>query len=157
MSSIKPPTPYDQLLLARSYAVDHWVIPALTALCTKETPVTLKEAREMCIEDVVLVATVREDICNRMFLVGEADPDEVAGLIQLVQADMLSDTGGDNFSLPRVKSGSTTQEPSLAEGMTFGTSAEVGMCRKKAVSSTKGDEGHGSDEDVVCPCNFTHR
>ncbi|KAH9976126.1 hypothetical protein BGW80DRAFT_1119761, partial [Lactifluus volemus] len=62
LSSIEPPTPFDQLLLARAYAVDSWVLPALSALCTRAMPVTLKEARQLNIEDVVLVATVRENI-----------------------------------------------------------------------------------------------
>ncbi|KAI0246633.1 hypothetical protein BJV78DRAFT_102259 [Lactifluus subvellereus] len=44
MKSIKPPTPYDQLLLTCAYAVDNWVLPALSALCTRAMPVTLKEA-----------------------------------------------------------------------------------------------------------------
>ena len=62
LKSIKPPTPYDWLLLARKYAVDHWVIPALTALCERAEPLSLDEARGMNLEDVVLVATIREDI-----------------------------------------------------------------------------------------------
>jgi hypothetical protein len=64
LASINPPTPYDRLLLARAYSVDHWVIPALCALCERTAPLSLDEARNMKIEDVVLVATVREDIHN---------------------------------------------------------------------------------------------
>ena len=44
------------------YSVDHWVVPALSALCERTTPLTLSEARQMDIEDVVIVSTVREDI-----------------------------------------------------------------------------------------------
>jgi len=44
------------------YSVDHWVVPALSALCERTTPLTLSEAQQMNIEDVVLVSTVREDI-----------------------------------------------------------------------------------------------
>jgi len=62
LASIKPPTPYDRLILARTYSVDHWVVPALSALCERTAPLTLFEARQMDIEDVVLVASVREDI-----------------------------------------------------------------------------------------------
>jgi len=62
LGSIKPPTPHDRLLLARTYSVDDWVIPALSALCERTTPLSLSEARQMSIEDVVLVSTVREDI-----------------------------------------------------------------------------------------------
>ena len=62
LSSINPPTAHDRLLLARTYSVDDWVIPALSALCERSTPLSLSEARQMSIEDVVLVSTVREDI-----------------------------------------------------------------------------------------------
>ncbi|KAH9067669.1 hypothetical protein EDB87DRAFT_1531281, partial [Lactarius vividus] len=58
--SIKPPTAFDQLLLARTYAVDRWIVPALTALCERTASLSLDEARGMSVEDVVLVATVRE-------------------------------------------------------------------------------------------------
>ena len=47
------------------YSVDHWVVPALSALCERATPLTLSEAQQMNIEDVVLVSTVREDIRGR--------------------------------------------------------------------------------------------
>ncbi|KAH9067684.1 hypothetical protein EDB87DRAFT_1544734, partial [Lactarius vividus] len=59
---INPPTPYDRLVLARTYAVDDWILPALTALCERKAPLSLDEARGMSMEDVVLVASVREDI-----------------------------------------------------------------------------------------------
>ncbi len=64
LRSVNPPTPCDQLLLARTYGIDHWVLPALSALCERTAPISLNEARQMRIEDVVLVATVREDIRN---------------------------------------------------------------------------------------------
>ena len=62
LGSINPPTAHDRLLLARTYSVDDWVIPALSALCERATPLSLSEARQMSMEDVVLVSTVREDI-----------------------------------------------------------------------------------------------
>ncbi|KAH8990316.1 hypothetical protein EDB92DRAFT_1778684, partial [Lactarius akahatsu] len=62
LRSIKPPTPCDRLILARTYAVDHWVVPALTALCKRTTPLSPDEVGQMNDGDVVLVATVREDI-----------------------------------------------------------------------------------------------
>ncbi|KAI9441583.1 hypothetical protein H4582DRAFT_1849224 [Lactarius indigo] len=65
LRTINPPTSYDRLVLARTYTVDHWVVPALTALCERKTPLNLDEARGMNIEDVVLVATVREDIRSK--------------------------------------------------------------------------------------------
>jgi len=73
LRSIKPPTAHDRLLLARAYSVDEWVVPALSALCERTRPLTLSEARQMSIEDVVLVSTVREDICNRTLQVDTAE------------------------------------------------------------------------------------
>ncbi|KAH9032572.1 hypothetical protein EDB85DRAFT_1865034, partial [Lactarius pseudohatsudake] len=62
LKSIKPPTSHDKFILARTYSVDHWVLPALTALCERTLPLSLDEARQMSLEDVILVATVREEI-----------------------------------------------------------------------------------------------
>jgi hypothetical protein len=73
LSSIKPATPHDRLLLARKYSVDDWVIPALSAMCERLAPLTLSEARQMDIEDVVLVSTVREDIRSRTLKVDPAE------------------------------------------------------------------------------------
>ena len=73
LNNIQPPTPHDRLLLARTYSVDHWVNPALSALCERRAPLSLDEARQMNIEDVVLVATVREDIRNHTLRVDAAE------------------------------------------------------------------------------------
>ena len=73
LGSINPPTPHDRLLLARTYSVDDWVIPALSALSERTTPLSLSEARQMSIEDVVLVSTVREDIRGRALQVDSAE------------------------------------------------------------------------------------
>ena len=64
LNKIQPPTPHDRLVLARTYSVDDWVIPALYELCVRSVPPTLDESRQMDIEDIVLVATMREDIRN---------------------------------------------------------------------------------------------
>ena len=55
------------------HSVDHWVVPALSALCERTTPLTLSEAQQMDIEDVVLVSTVREDIRGRTLQVDTAE------------------------------------------------------------------------------------
>ncbi|KAI9441575.1 hypothetical protein H4582DRAFT_1768827, partial [Lactarius indigo] len=62
LKSIKPPTSHDQLVIARTYSVNHWILPALTALCGRSFPLSLDEARQMSMEDVILVARVREEI-----------------------------------------------------------------------------------------------
>ncbi|KAH9067671.1 hypothetical protein EDB87DRAFT_19689 [Lactarius vividus] len=73
LKSIKPPTSHDQFVLARTYSVDHWVLPALTALCERTLPLSLDEARQMMMEDVILVATVREEIRGGALRVDAAD------------------------------------------------------------------------------------
>ena len=147
MSSIEPPTPFDRLLLARAYAVDSWVLPALSALCTRATPVTLKEARQLSIEDVVLVATVREHIHNDT---SPVDAAEISRRIEVVRADMLSSAAGDDSLPTRVKNGVSKREPSTVVAVTLDTGTEMGIC-KEAVSSAKVDEEHGSDEHLVRP------
>ena len=87
LSSIKPPTPHDRLLLARTYSVDDWVVPALSALCERTTPLTLSEARQMDIEDVVLVSTVREDIREHALRI---DATEIPRRVEAVQAGKLT-------------------------------------------------------------------
>ena len=73
LSHIEPPTPHDRLLLARTYSISDWVVPALSALCERTTPLSLSEARQMIIEDVVLVSTVREHIRGATIQVDAAE------------------------------------------------------------------------------------
>ena len=84
LNNIQPPTPHDRLILARTYAIDHWVIPALSALCEREMPLSLDEARQMDIEDVVLVATIREDIRGRNL---QVDAAEIVRRVEAAQAE----------------------------------------------------------------------
>jgi len=85
LGSIDPPTPFDQLLLARAYSVDEWVLPALSELCERTVPLSLNEARQMSIEDVVLVNTVREDIRHHTL---QVDLAEIPRCIEAAQAGM---------------------------------------------------------------------
>ena len=73
LRSIEPPTAHDRLLLARAYSVNEWVVPALSALCERTKPLTLSEARQVDIEDVVLVSAVWEDIRSHMLQVDAAE------------------------------------------------------------------------------------
>ncbi|KAH9006214.1 hypothetical protein EDB86DRAFT_696690 [Lactarius hatsudake] len=98
LESIKPPTPYDRLLLARQYAVDHWVSPALIALCERTAPLSLDEARGMNIEDLVLIATMREEIFR--FGVSSA---EIPRRIEAMQAEALVRVAGDDVPLASSK------------------------------------------------------
>jgi hypothetical protein len=87
LATIKPPTPHDRLLLARTYSVDDWVVPALSALCERTAPLNLSEARRMDIEDVVLVVTVREVIRRRALQVKAA---EISRYVEAAQTGMLA-------------------------------------------------------------------
>ncbi|KAH9024292.1 hypothetical protein EDB84DRAFT_1564465 [Lactarius hengduanensis] len=86
-SSIKPPTSHDLFVLARTYSVDHWVLPALTALCGRSLPLSLDEARQMSMGDVILVATVREEIRGGRLRVDVAD---IPRHVEVAQAGKLN-------------------------------------------------------------------
>jgi hypothetical protein len=108
LASINPPTPYDRLLLARAYSVDHWVIPALCALCERIAPLSLDEASNMKIEDVVLVATLREDIHNNKLRVNvAATPPSGHPSFEGVNAPPVVENCGSTVSEP----GSTMSTP----------------------------------------------
>jgi hypothetical protein len=62
---LKPPTPYQRLIMGRKYAIEKWILPALQELCERPELVSLDEARLMDFEDVVLIESVRETIRSR--------------------------------------------------------------------------------------------
>jgi hypothetical protein len=95
LNNIQPPTPHDRLILARTDSVDHYVVPALPALCERETPLSLNEARQMDIEDVVLVGTVREDVRSRNL---QVDAAEIPRRVEAAQAGKLVRI--DSFDVP---------------------------------------------------------
>lgn len=102
LTTIKPPTPHDQLLLARTYSVDEWVVPALSALCGRTEPLTLSEARQMDIEDVVLVVTVRESIRSRAL---QAKVAEISRYVEAAQAGIHAGCGASAAPLSTPKRG----------------------------------------------------
>jgi hypothetical protein len=73
LNNIQPPTPHNRLLLAYTYSINDWVVPALSELCERGAPLSLDEACQMDIEDVVLVATIREDTYNHALQVDAAE------------------------------------------------------------------------------------
>ena len=125
LRSIEPPTPFDQLLLARAYSVDHWILPALSALCGRTVPLSLNEAREMSIEDVVLVTTVREDIRRHEL---QVDSNEIEHCIEAAQAGMLAAANGTCPSLDSAEGESltnrSTTEPRLGSKASGGESED---------------------------------
>ena len=109
LGSINPPTPHDRLLLARTYSVDDWVIPALSALCERTTPLSLSEARQMSIEDVVLVSAVREDIRSHAL---QVDLSEIPLRVEAEQLCALGLEIPDHLHFPK-NEGSLTVDSKL--------------------------------------------
>ncbi|KAH9051007.1 hypothetical protein EDB83DRAFT_1360111 [Lactarius deliciosus] len=104
LKSINPPTPHDRLILARTYTVDQWVQPALTALCERAEPLSLTEALQMRMEDVVLVAAVREDVRSRVLRIDGA---KVARAVEAVLAGKRNE--GDSASRASPEGGAAKQ------------------------------------------------
>ncbi|KAH9032570.1 hypothetical protein EDB85DRAFT_1202161 [Lactarius pseudohatsudake] len=104
LKSINPPTPHDRLILARTYTVGQWVRPALTALCERAEPLSLTEALQMRMEDVVLVAAVREDVRSRVFPIDGA---KVARVVEAALAGKRNE--GDSASRAGPEGGAAKQ------------------------------------------------
>lgn len=81
LESIHPPTSFDRLLLARTYSVVRWIVPAISALCERTEPLSLDEARQMRIEDVVMISTIREDIRDHA---PQVEPHEIRRRVKAV-------------------------------------------------------------------------
>jgi hypothetical protein len=150
LKSIHPPTSFNRLLLARTYSVDHWVLPALSALCERTKPISLKEARQMDMEDVVLVATVREEIRTRGPFVDTTIKDR----IQATQDRMVAHLGNDdNFA---VDSESEADERVSLKGAVTGIGAKAdsynGTKNIAGAIPPKVVDVHGSGEHSVSPC-----
>jgi hypothetical protein len=151
LKSIDPPTSFHRLLLARTYNVDHWALPALSALCERKRPINIKEARQMNMEDVVLVTTVREEVRN---LGPFVDTTVIKGRIEAAQVRMIAHlANGDDNS---VDSGSEADErPSLWKAVTGiigakgdGTENTAAAIPPKVVDAS----GNGGGEHSVSPC-----
>jgi len=134
MRSINPPTPFDQLLLARAYSVDHWTLPALSALCERTVPLSLNEARQMNIEDVVLISTVREDIRHHAL---QVESHEIPRCIEAAQAGMHAVAAGRHgaFASEGAK-GEAPTKPSLSNGTDQSAGAENEEDARTAVASS---------------------
>ncbi|KAI9465224.1 hypothetical protein BJY52DRAFT_1114029, partial [Lactarius psammicola] len=138
LRSIKPPTASDRLLLARTYAVDDWIVPALTALCERTTPLSLDEARGMSMEDVVLVASIREDIRSKTIRF-EMSVAEISRRVEVMQTGTPV-PDADNEGPPASSTRGTTEEgpvptlnvtsPSLEVRSSDGTKTVVSSGRR---------------------------
>jgi len=144
LKSIRPPTPFDQLLLARAYSVDHWALPALSALCERTVPLTLNEARQMNIEDVVLITTVREDIRPHSL---QVDSDEIPHCIEAAQAGMDAVATGQGAGVFRFE-GARGATPTSPSSTSNGTERSARSTADVAKASNTGAEGENDDDDA---------
>lgn len=142
MRSINPPTPFDQLLLARAYSVDHWILPALSALCERTVPLSLNEARQMSIEDVVLISTVREDI---RFHALQVDSHEIPRCVEAALAGMHAVAAGRHsaFTSQGAKGETPTEPSSLSNGTDRSARSTTA-----AVANDVGGVGGENEEDA---------
>jgi hypothetical protein len=120
LASIKPPSSYDRLLLARKYAVDHWVVPALTALCSRTAPLSLDEACGMGMEDVVLVASVREEIRSQEIRSGVSLTEISSRVQEVMGTGAPIPVEGNEVSPSAPTSGGTEQRPGSTLNATVG-------------------------------------
>jgi len=135
LKSINPPTPHDQLLLARTYSVEHWVLPALTALCSRTMPLSLDEARQMSIEDVILVATVREEIRGRAI---RADVFDISHHVEKAQAGKLNPPVGSKVYGDKLKCGITGRGSDLKVSSGVDPNVETEDIQPMGVTSPSG-------------------
>ncbi|KAH9174991.1 hypothetical protein EDB89DRAFT_429439 [Lactarius sanguifluus] len=138
LNSIKPPTPHDRLVLARAYSVNHWVLPALTALCERTLPLSLDEAQQMAMEDVILVARVREEIRGGTLRV---DVTDIPRRVEVAQAGkrkrpmLCSDVYWDD---PKSRTTGQDLNSTMASGVDLNVEAEI--AKTMAVASPSGPQ-----------------
>ncbi|KAH9014814.1 hypothetical protein EDB83DRAFT_2440962 [Lactarius deliciosus] len=144
LGSIEPPTPFDQLLLARAYSVDHWLLPALSALCERTVPLSLSEVRQMSIEDVVLVTTVREDIRHHAL---QVDPAEIPHCIEAAQAGMVAIAAAS--ARGKAQAPSSSPSSSGSESSTGSTAAFAAKYNYQLDDSAAEVEEDDDDDDAT--------
>ncbi|KAH9022413.1 hypothetical protein EDB84DRAFT_498270 [Lactarius hengduanensis] len=104
-----------------------WIVPALTALCERTASLSLDEAREMSMEDVVLVATVREDIRSKAIRSGVCGSD-ISLYVEAMQAGTpIPDAGNkaDEVSPASPANETAEQRPDPTANGTIGPGLEV--------------------------------
>jgi hypothetical protein len=136
------PSPFDQLLLARTYSVDHWVLPALSALCNRPMPIDLEEARQLSIEDVVVVATVREEICGQK---PSVDTAKIESRIIAAQARMAAHAASEDVFPVGSRSRAAEKRPPKEAATGTGAKADSSSGTKEVLDMC------GSDEQSVSP------
>ncbi|KAF8270199.1 hypothetical protein EI94DRAFT_1571952 [Lactarius quietus] len=150
LKSITPPTSHDQLVLARTYSVDQWVLPALTALCLRKLPLSLDEALQMSMEDVVRVATVREEVREL-----QVDAANIPRYIELTQAGKPSPVGWDLYwDGPRSRSAWQESDSTKASGVDPNVETEDARVASPWGQHWDTKEGDTSGSDVERSVSF---
>lgn len=146
LKSMDPPTAFDRLLLARTYDVDHWVLPALSALCERKRNINVKEIRQMNAEDIFLVTTMREEICTlRPFL----STTEIESRIEALQVRMATHLANDDDSAVDLEESEADEK----EPLKFGIGPKVDGHKNIAVAiQPKVVDENGSGEPSVSLC-----
>ena len=100
----------------------------------------------MSIEDVVLVATVREEVRN------DSSKTEIPLRIKATQA-RIAQGAGDDIGLAGLKSETVAKKPVLVEAVTAGPVAEGDSenSSKTAATTPEDDDNRGGDERLVSP------
>lgn len=98
----------------------------------------------MRIEDVVLVATVREDIRN------DGSMAEIQHLIEATQS-RIAQTAGDVIGPASLKSVVVPKEPVLAEAVDVSPDSDNGSKTVATLAEEDGSNKRGSDEHLVSP------
>ena len=100
----------------------------------------------MSVEDIVLVATVREDIRN------DSSHTEIPLRIQATQT-RISQTTGEDIGWASLKSRVVAKEPVLAEAITARPEAEAESDNgsKTVATSPEEDDKHSTNEHLVSP------
>jgi len=102
----------------------------------------------MSVEDIVLVATVREDICNH------GPRTEIPSRIKETQARISEATRGDTFPASKTWRGAVEWKPDSIVAVTTGPAVEAdgdAGSKTAVTASPEEDDKHGSDENLVSP------
>jgi hypothetical protein len=108
-------SPVDRVVLARTYGVDHWLLPAYQDICVREEWLSDEEGYRLGIDDVLKIGRARQDM--RTIL---ESPDTIIGQIfgsvevpGSNTAPMLASEPGPSVSLPHPGDGCQADAPAV--------------------------------------------
>jgi hypothetical protein len=110
-------------------------------------PLSLDEARQMSMEDVALVATVREEIRGGALRVDTAD---ISRHVEVAQAGKLNHPVGSDVYWDGPKSGSAGQESDSTMASAVDLNMEVEIVKTMGVTSPSGSQHRATKEGDTC-------